>query len=73
MTHYEQLIARLTAPYSFGEPNEGDEETRRDLQWIAIQAERDEVQSLFERGEITREVANVLRRTIRNREAAILE
>ncbi|CAI6061370.1 Na+/H+ antiporter [Cohnella sp. JJ-181] len=69
---YEHLLSRLTAPYSFGKPPEGDEEVRRDLQWIAIQAERDEVQSLFERNEITRDVANKLRRTIRTREATLL-
>lgn len=73
MSHYEHVLHRLTGPYSFGRPLEGDEETRRDLQWIAIQAERDEVQSLFERGEITRDVANKLRRAIRTREATILE
>ncbi|MNW16654.1 hypothetical protein D3C71_2155690 [compost metagenome] len=73
MSHYESVLARLTSPYSFGKPLEGDEEVRRDLQWIAIQAERDEVQSLFERSEITRDVANKLRRKIRTREATILE
>ncbi|WP_308634068.1 Na+/H+ antiporter [Paenibacillus silvisoli] len=72
MTQYEHVLAKLTSPYSFGKPLEGDEEVRRDLQWIAIQAERDEVQTLFERGEITRDVANKLRRTIRTREATIL-
>ncbi|MBB6669539.1 Na+/H+ antiporter [Cohnella nanjingensis] len=51
----------------------GDENRKRDLQWIAIQAERDEVQSLYDRNEISREVATGLRRDIRNREATILE
>ncbi|MFD0669933.1 Na+/H+ antiporter [Cohnella sp. GCM10027633] len=73
MSHYEHVLTRLTSPYSFGKPLEGDEEVRRDLQWIAIQAERDEVQTLFERGEITRDIANKLRRMIRTREATILE
>ncbi|MEK0315073.1 Na+/H+ antiporter [Cohnella sp. 56] len=70
--HYEHMLSRLKSPYSFGKSLEGDEEVRRDLQWIAIQAERDEVQSLFERNEITRDVADKLRRTIRTREATIL-
>ncbi|SFB51879.1 monovalent cation:H+ antiporter, CPA1 family [Cohnella sp. OV330] len=72
MSQYEHMLAKLTSPYSFGKPPAGDEEVRRDLQWIAIQAERDEVQSLFERNEITRDVANKLRRTIRTREATLL-
>lgn len=72
MSQYEHILSKLTTPYSFGKPPAGDEEVRRDLQWIAIQAERDEVQSLFERNEITRDVANKLRRTIRTREATLL-
>ncbi|MDI4649732.1 Na+/H+ antiporter [Cohnella hashimotonis] len=72
MSQYEHMLAKLTSPYSFGKPPAGNEEVRRDLQWIAIQAERDEVQTLFERNEITRDVANKLRRTIRTREATLL-
>ncbi|MFC3799230.1 Na+/H+ antiporter [Cohnella sp. GCM10012308] len=72
MSQYEHMLTRLTSPYSFGKAPAGNEEVRRDLQWVAIQAERDEVQSLFERNEITRDVANKLRRTIRTREATLL-
>ncbi|MDG0811305.1 Na+/H+ antiporter [Cohnella rhizosphaerae] len=72
MSQYEHILSKLTTPYSFGKQPAGNEEVRRDLQWIAIQAERDEVQSLFERNEITRDVANKLRRTIRTREATLL-
>ncbi|MBP1988715.1 Na+/H+ antiporter [Paenibacillus eucommiae] len=73
--HYDFIKNKLSEPYhpmSRGS-NEGNEEIKRDLHWIAIQAERDEVQSLYEQGEITREMASGLRRIIRDREASILE
>lgn len=43
------------------------------LLYKAIQAERDEVQALFEKGDITREVANKLRKQINLRESMSLE
>ncbi|MBW7457759.1 hypothetical protein K0U00_27330, partial [Paenibacillus sepulcri] len=66
---------RLTKPYPGMEQtdHEGNEDVRLELHWIAVQAERDEVQALYERGEITRDIANGLRRIIRDREASILE
>ncbi|MCC3371549.1 Na+/H+ antiporter [Cohnella sp. REN36] len=68
--HYRFVRENLSSPYP---TSRGDEKVKRDLQWIAIQAERDEVQCLYDRNEISREVANSLRRDIRNREASILQ
>ncbi|MCS7460056.1 hypothetical protein N0M98_07875 [Paenibacillus doosanensis] len=68
--HYRFIREQLSAPY---QASRGNEQTKRDLQWIAIQAERNEVQLLYERNQISREVANALRRNIRARETAILE
>ncbi|NOU93260.1 Na+/H+ antiporter [Paenibacillus sp. LMG 31456] len=74
INHYKHIIDRLSKPYPMLQGNnKGNEEVKRDLHWIAIQAERDEVQRLYEHGEITRDIANELRRIIRNREASILE
>ncbi|WP_249866243.1 Na+/H+ antiporter [Paenibacillus konkukensis] len=68
--HYRFIREQLSAPY---QASRGNKQTKRDLQWIAIQAERNEVQLLYERNQISREVANALRRNIRARETAILE
>lgn len=68
--HYRFLRDKCSSSYSVPQ---GNEQVKRDLQWIAIQAERDEVQSLYGRNEISREVANELRRNIRGREAFLLE
>lgn len=74
INHYHLIIDRLSKPFpTRDEFNEGNEEVRRDLHWIAIQAERDEVQKLYEKGDISRDIANELRRIIRDREASILE
>ncbi|TDF92539.1 Na+/H+ antiporter [Paenibacillus piri] len=70
INHYRFIRDQLSAPFPV---SQGNEHIKRDLQWIAIQAERNEVQSLYEQNEITREVANGLRRNIRGREASILE
>ncbi|MFX3632791.1 MAG: Na+/H+ antiporter [Candidatus Pristimantibacillus sp.] len=68
--HYRYLKNKFSTPYPV---SEGDEEIKRDLHWIAIQAERDEVQDLYEQDAVTREIATILRRHIRDREASILE
>ncbi|MFC0334076.1 Na+/H+ antiporter [Paenibacillus sepulcri] len=75
INHYHFLKERLSKPYPGMEQtdHEGNEDVRLELHWIAVQAERDEVQALYERGEITRDIANGLRRIIRDREASILE
>lgn len=49
------------------------DERKKELHWIAVQAERDEVQALYEKGAISRETAGKLRGMIREREAAMFE
>jgi CPA1 family monovalent cation:H+ antiporter len=44
-------------------------EYERELFYKAIQAERDEVQDMFEKRQISRDVANILRQQINLREA----
>lgn len=74
INHYHFINDKLSESYLSLQGNkEGDDEVKRDLHWVAIQAERDEVQALYERGMITRDIANELRRIIRDREASILE
>ncbi|WP_274364746.1 Na+/H+ antiporter [Paenibacillus thermotolerans] len=68
--HYRYIRNKMSAPYPFSKLNE---QAKRDLQWIALQAEREEVQSLYVRNELTREAADELRRSTRRREAFILE
>ncbi|ANY66081.1 Na+/H+ antiporter [Paenibacillus sp. BIHB 4019] len=72
ISHYHFIKEKLQKPRS-PKKDGGDADVQRDLHWVAIQAERVEVQSLYERGEINREIANKLRQFIRNREASILE
>lgn len=72
ISHYHFIKEKLQKPIS-PKKNGGDADVQRDLHWVAIQAERVEVQTLYERGEINRDLANKLRQFIRNREASILE
>lgn len=68
---YRQRLKRT--PPSRRRGDRALEEQKKELHWVAIQAERDEVQALYEQGGITRETANGLRRLIRDREAAMFE
>ncbi|GGD77573.1 Na+/H+ antiporter [Paenibacillus nasutitermitis] len=73
--HYRYLgdhLSKLDAART-KDVREINREVRLELHWIALQAERDEVQSLYERGDITRDMANELRRVVRDREASLLE
>jgi CPA1 family monovalent cation:H+ antiporter len=49
------------------------EKQKKELQLKAIQVERNVVQSLFESGEINRDIANKLRRSTNYFEATILD
>ncbi|MBO9610323.1 MAG: Na+/H+ antiporter [Paenibacillaceae bacterium] len=72
--HYVQVRDKLREPTLYRRSEQKlNQEVKRDLHWLAIQAERDEVQALYERGDITREIANELRRSLRGREASVLE
>ncbi|GFZ89007.1 sodium, potassium, lithium and rubidium/H(+) antiporter [Paenibacillus marchantiophytorum] len=74
LDYYQQMLERLRR-FTMGSrrKDRSFEDCRRELHWIAIQAERDAVQVFFERGDITRDLAALLRRVIRNREASLYE
>jgi CPA1 family monovalent cation:H+ antiporter len=73
-SHYNQLIERLKGLSPAARRNDAQvDEQKKELYWLAIQAERNEAQALYEQGEINREMLNRLRRTISEREAAMLE
>ncbi|MCM3628566.1 Na+/H+ antiporter [Paenibacillus glycanilyticus] len=72
--YYHQIISRMKEmPVHSKNKTDDFNEARKELHWSAIQAERDEVQSLYEKGTIDRELASILRRHIRDREAAMYE
>ncbi|NQX66226.1 Na+/H+ antiporter [Paenibacillus alba] len=74
LEYYRQMLDRLRR-YTIGSrrKDRSFDECRRELHWIAVQAERDAVQVFFEKGDITRDMAALLRRVIRNREASLYE
>ena len=69
---YNGMIAMLNQERIGGKSRESVH-FEKSLHYKAVQAERDEVQALFERGDITREVANKLRKQINLRESMSLE
>ncbi|GAA3402438.1 Na+/H+ antiporter [Paenibacillus hodogayensis] len=75
IAYYNSMLDRLARfPLTArGIKDERYEEQKKELHWVGIQAERDEVQSLYEQGEITREMAGKLRGFIREREASTFE
>ncbi|WP_419882690.1 Na+/H+ antiporter [Peribacillus sp. B-H-3] len=73
IAEYRTLIARLNHAYLNQKTNEDLSNIERELHYKAIQAERDQVQSLFEHGEITRELSHKIRQQINIREAALID
>ena len=69
---YNQLISMLNQERIGGKSRESVH-FEKVLLYKAVQAERDEVQALFEKGDITRDVANKLRKQINLRESMSLE
>ncbi|MCD1259274.1 Na+/H+ antiporter [Paenibacillus athensensis] len=72
--HYKNIVERLQrfVPGDSRRTERFDEQ-KKELHGVAIQAERNEVQSLYEKGAITRDLAGELRRMIGLREAQMLE
>lgn len=70
--HYDDLIGRLRRKNL---PNNSElfNKKKREIQFKAIEAQRKEVQLLFENGQISRETANRLRKIVNNWEATIME
>ncbi|QAA34266.1 Na+/H+ antiporter [Clostridium manihotivorum] len=70
--HYNEIIRRLNT-INLGEISNDISKQRSRLHLKALQAERDEVQTLLENNEITRETASKLRRFINYMEATAIE
>ncbi|WP_091216209.1 Na+/H+ antiporter [Paenibacillus sp. BC26] len=74
VAYYKQLVNRLRSfQLHHKRKKEAFDETRKELHWIAVQAERYEVQNLYEQGKIDRGLVSELRRIIRDREASMYE
>lgn len=77
-SQYQDMVDRLRSGVKSGQHMDATNEDmfdqfKNELQIKAIQAERDEVQLIFEEGGITRATANKLRQYINYTEAGILE
>lgn len=70
---YYKSIERLSLQAQHPQKKELLTKQKKELQLKAVQVERNEVQALFESGEISRDIANNLRRSINYFEATILE
>ncbi|WP_026882162.1 Na+/H+ antiporter [Clostridium akagii] len=70
--HYNEIIRKMNR-VSNKDKDLNFYKQRRELQFKALQAQRNEVQSLFENNEITREIASKLRQFINYLEAIIIE
>ncbi|MCS7459343.1 Na+/H+ antiporter [Paenibacillus doosanensis] len=74
ISHYNHVIARIRLQKSGGYPHdERFGEQKKELHTVAVQAERDEVQKLYEQGTISRRTANKIRQYISYREALMFE
>ncbi len=73
LSHYNEAIQKFYD--STGNLTSGQKEVskKKELQYKAIQIQRNEVQILFEKGEISLETANKLRRFINYTEASMLQ
>ncbi|MNO56413.1 Sodium, potassium, lithium and rubidium/H(+) antiporter [compost metagenome] len=76
IAHYNELIARLqNAPDNVSDENDEDafDQYKNELRIKAIQAQRNELQSMFEKGELSFSSTNKLRQYMNYLEAGILE
>ncbi|MFC5450975.1 Na+/H+ antiporter [Paenibacillus aestuarii] len=74
VAYYNQVVDRLKKiQLASTHKDRTFDESRKELHWIAVQAEREEVQNLYEQGTIDRTLAAELRRLIRDREASLYE
>lgn len=70
--HYNEIIDRLCGVHAYHKHDQFSHQ-KKELRFKAIQIERNEVQAMFENGEITRKLANKLRQFISYREASAFE
>lgn len=70
---YREVIRTISRRGADPEDELLQRKQRQEIQLRAYQVERDEIQTLYERGEIKRDMANALRKTISYAEASVLE
>ncbi|MEK0315857.1 Na+/H+ antiporter [Cohnella sp. 56] len=73
IAQYREFIRAISRKDADPEDDLLQRKQRQEIQLRAYQIERDEIQALYERGEIRRDMANTLRKTISYAEATILE
>ncbi|MBP2661045.1 MAG: sodium:proton symporter, partial [Firmicutes bacterium] len=73
ITNYRKIIERISLQFDHPRKKAQFYKQKKELQFKAIQVERNEVQSMFEDGLISREIATKLRRSINFLEATMLE
>jgi Na+/H+ antiporter len=73
IANYHRMIEKISLTFNHPRKKAHFHKQKKELQFKAIQVERNEVQSMFEDGLISREIANKLRRSINFLEATMLE
>jgi Na+/H+ antiporter len=73
IANYHRMIEKISLTFNHPRKKAYFFKQKKELQFKAIQMERNEVQSMFEEGLISREIANKLRRSINFVEATMLE
>ncbi len=73
IANYHKIIEKISMNFTHPGKKEQFRRQKKELQFKAIQMERNEVQTMFEEGLISREIANNLRRSINFQEATMLE
>lgn len=73
IANYHKMIERININFTHPDKKEQFNKQKKELQFKAIQMERNEVQAIFEEGLISREIANKLRKSINFLEATMLE
>ncbi len=73
LSHYNEAIQKFYASTDSFTSGQKEISKKRELQYKAIQIQRNEVQILFEKGEISLDTANKLRRFINYTEASMLQ
>ncbi|GGA45607.1 Na+/H+ antiporter [Paenibacillus physcomitrellae] len=72
ITRYKEMIYRLSSSREAAESPQV-KAYKKELRMKAVQAERDEVQTMYEKGSISRSVANKLRQFVNMVEASLLD
>jgi len=73
LADYREMELRLRNDWFRDEGKAGKSEQRRELELKAIQAERNEIQAMFEQGDIDRHLTGCLRSDVNYREASVFE